>query len=109
MTKFNAGLTTSLPASDPGSTTAWGSKRVNPRPQFCLCLTWSGCPFKQRQPVVSVPKEYYLRRHFETNHSNLAELDANEEPYSRKFTYQSLFRTKIFLSFRAMEVLLLPE
>ena len=35
---------TSLPASDPGSTAVWGSKRINPRPQFCLCLAWSGCP-----------------------------------------------------------------
>ena len=35
---------TSLPASDPGSAAVWGSKRINPRPQFCLCLAWSGCP-----------------------------------------------------------------
>ena len=44
MTKLDAGLITSLPASDPGSTAVWGSKRINPRPQFCLCLTWSGFP-----------------------------------------------------------------
>ena len=44
MTKLDAGLMTSLPASDPGSTAVWGSKRINPRPQFCLCLTWSGYP-----------------------------------------------------------------
>ena len=44
MTKLDAGLITSLPASDPGSTAVWGSKRINPRPQFCLCLAWSGCP-----------------------------------------------------------------
>ena len=44
MTKLNAGLTTSLPASDPGSAAAWGSKRIKPRPQSCLCLTWSGYP-----------------------------------------------------------------
>ena len=44
MTKLNAGLITSLPASDPGSAAVWGSKRINPRPQFCLCLAWSGCP-----------------------------------------------------------------
>ena len=42
MTKLDAGLMTSLPASDPGSTAVWGSKRINPRPQSCLCLTWSG-------------------------------------------------------------------
>ena len=38
------GLMTSLPASDPGSAAVWGSKRINPRPQSCLCLAWSGCP-----------------------------------------------------------------
>ena len=42
--KLDAGLMTSLPASDPGSTAVWGSKRINPRPQSCLCLTWSGYP-----------------------------------------------------------------
>ena len=26
------------------STAVWGSKRINPRPQSCLCLAWSGCP-----------------------------------------------------------------
>ena len=25
-----------------GSAAVWGSKRINPRPQSCLCLTWSG-------------------------------------------------------------------
>ena len=44
MTKLDAGLMTSLPASDPGSAAVWGSKRINPRPQSCLCLAWSGCP-----------------------------------------------------------------
>ena len=29
--------------------------------------------------VISVPKEYHLRRHFETQHSNLTEFDANEK------------------------------
>ena len=36
-------LRTPLLASDSGSTAVWGSKRINPRPQFCLYLTWSGC------------------------------------------------------------------
>ena len=40
--KLDAGLMTSLPASDPGSAAFWGSKRINPRPQSCLCLTCSG-------------------------------------------------------------------
>ena len=44
MTKLDVGLMTSLPASDPGSAAVWGSKRINPRPQFCLCLSWSGYP-----------------------------------------------------------------
>ena len=47
MTKPDAGLITSLPASDPGSTAIWSSKRINPRPQSCLCLTWSGYLFKR--------------------------------------------------------------
>ena len=49
MTKPDAGLITSLPASDPGSTAAWGSKRINPRSQSCLCLTWSGYLSKRRR------------------------------------------------------------
>ena len=44
MTKLDAGLITPLPASDSGSAAVWGSKRTSTRPQFCLCLTWSGCP-----------------------------------------------------------------
>ena len=44
MTKLDAGLITPLPASDSGSAAIWGSKRINPWPQFCLCLTYSGCP-----------------------------------------------------------------
>ena len=28
---------------------------------------------------VSVPNEYNIRRHFETQHPNIAELDANEK------------------------------
>ena len=44
MTKLDAGLITPLPGFDPGSAAVWGSKRINPRPQSCLCLTWSGYP-----------------------------------------------------------------
>ena len=44
MTKLDAGLMTSLPASDPDSAAVCGSKKINPRPQFCFCLAWSGCP-----------------------------------------------------------------
>ena len=42
--KLDAGLMTSLPASDPGSAAVWGSKRINPWPQPCMYLAWSGCP-----------------------------------------------------------------
>ena len=41
MTKLDAGLMTSLPASDSGSAAVWGSKRINPGSQSCLCLAWS--------------------------------------------------------------------
>ena len=44
MTKLDDGLMTPLPASDSSSPAVWGSKRINPHPQSCLCLTWSGCP-----------------------------------------------------------------
>ena len=43
MTKLDAGLITPLPPAS-GSAAVWGSKRINPCPQSCLCLTWSGCP-----------------------------------------------------------------
>ena len=44
MTKLDAGLIIPLPAYDSDSAAVSGSKRVNPRPQSCLCLTWSGYP-----------------------------------------------------------------
>ena len=44
MTKLDAGLITPLPASDSASSAIWDSKRINPWPQSCLCLTWSGYP-----------------------------------------------------------------
>ena len=40
MMKLDTGLITPLPASDSGSATVWGSKRI----KSCLCLTCSGCP-----------------------------------------------------------------
>ena len=49
MTKPDAGSPPSLPASDPDSIAAWSSKRLNPRPQSCLCLTKSEYPSKQQQ------------------------------------------------------------
>ena len=53
MTKLDAGLMTSLPASDLGSAAVWRSKRINPRPQSCLCLTWSGYPSNDDEPSRS--------------------------------------------------------
>ena len=47
--ELDAGLVTPLPASDSGSTTVWDSKRINPRPQSCLCLTWSRYLSKRRR------------------------------------------------------------
>ena len=44
MTKLDAGLVTLVPTSDSGSAAVWGSKRINPRPQSCFCLTCSGYP-----------------------------------------------------------------
>ena len=42
--EFDAVLITSLPTTNSGSSAVWGSKRINPRPQSCLCLTWSRYP-----------------------------------------------------------------
>ena len=58
MTKLDAGLMTSLPASDPGSATVWGSKRINPRPQSCLCLAWSGYPSNDDDNDNSFPGNF---------------------------------------------------
>ena len=42
-------LNTSLPTFDSASTAVWGSRRMNPRPQSCLCLTWSGYPSNDKR------------------------------------------------------------
>ena len=64
MTKLDAGLTTSLLSSDPASATVWGRKRINPRSQSCFCLTWSGCPSKQRRrrPTRGIVQRSILAR-----------------------------------------------
>ena len=59
--------------------------------------------------MVSIPKEYNLRRHFETNHPKLAALDANENSLKAESLRPNLCSEQNFLSFRAMKVLLLPE
>ena len=38
-----------MPAYNPGSTAAWVNKRINPRLQSCLCLTWSRYLSKRRR------------------------------------------------------------
>ena len=63
MMKLDAGLMTSLPASDPGSAAVWGSKRINPRPQSCLCLTWSGYPSNNDNDNVVLTK-CFIFTHF---------------------------------------------
>ena len=57
MTKLNAGLITPLPASDSGSAAVWGSKRINPRTQSCLCLAWSGYPSNDDDDDEETTKE----------------------------------------------------
>ena len=46
-------LNNTLPASDSGSAAARGNKRINPRLQSCLCLTWNGYLFKRRRRQLS--------------------------------------------------------
>ena len=60
MTKLDAGLMTSLPASDPGSAAVWGSKRINPRPQSYLCLAWSGWPSNDDDDEVNSNYQEYI-------------------------------------------------
>ena len=57
---FNAGLMTSLPASDSSSAAVWDSKRINPRPQSCLCLTWSGYPSKDNNKKTKQNKSAFV-------------------------------------------------
>ena len=64
MTKLDAGLITLLPASDPGSAAVWGSKRINPGPQFCLCLAWSGYPSNDDDDLgVKLDRSHTFRHH----------------------------------------------
>ena len=42
------------------------------------------------QNVVSVPKKYNLRGHFETNHPNLAELDTNKKSLKAESLFANL-------------------
>ena len=75
MTKLDAGLMTSLPASDPGSAAVWGSKRINPGPQSCLCLTWSGYPSNDDDNLMefylnTINKKYLAKLYCEINKKN---------------------------------------
>ena len=52
MTKPDSGLTPSLPATDPASTAAWGSKRINPRPSsVCVWPGVNGLPNDNKQAL----------------------------------------------------------
>ena len=72
MTKLDAGLMTSLPTSDPCSAAVWGSKRINPRPQSCLCLTWSGYPSNDddddERQIQS--EDFFFRNHLDFGKKN---------------------------------------
>ena len=61
MTKLDAGLMTPLPTSDSESAAVWDSKRINPRPQSCLCLTWSGCPSNDDDDYFVYQRAYYCQ------------------------------------------------
>ena len=86
---------TSLPASDPGSAAVWGSKRINPRPQFCLCLAWSGCPSNDddddddedklkvcRLAKQNVPKSVLMSQ-FKIGKSTLNDILRSEENFTQ--------------------------
>ena len=49
--------------------------------------------------MVSVPKKYNLRRHFETNHPNLAELNANEKRLKAESLRTNLCSEQNFFKF----------
>ena len=66
---------TSLPASDSGSAAIWGSKKINPRPQLCLCLTWSGYPSNNNNEDDA--KGYFFSKEdvlFKINHNIITKL-----------------------------------
>ena len=71
MTKLDAGLMTSLPASDPGSVAVWGSKRINPQAPVLFVSDLEWIPFKRRQRflvsltfLLSKPETCNLTIHF---------------------------------------------
>ena len=80
MTKPDAGLTISLPASDPGSTPAWGSKKINLPPQSCLYLTWSGY-LSKRRGRRRISRGINIRKVIVSNNSFVMELGA---PFQNK-------------------------
>ena len=53
--------------------------------------------------LVSVPKEYSPRRHFETNHPNLAELDTNKKSLKAESFLASLRSEQNFFKFSGNE------
>ena len=67
MTKLDAGLITLLPAYDSGSAAVWGSKRINPRPQSCLCPAWSGCPSNVNDDTSEEMKKTVVKEIVQSN------------------------------------------
>ena len=92
MTKLDAGLITSLPASDPGSAAVWGSKRINPRPQFCLCLAWSGCPSNDDDLLFQV--EMYFSEDSSIKIDNDAKNADTDAKYAPSTSLEFYFLTK---------------
>ena len=100
MTKLDAGLITPLPASDSGSATVRGSKKINPRPQSCLCLTWSGylCKGRQRRRlwyglsnnICTIARIKIKKKEFTATRNNILFI-VNEKKFSQFFEAESDF------------------
>ena len=102
MTKLDAGLMTSLLASDPGSTAVWGSKRINPRPQSCLCLTWSGCPsnddqwMKTNRLSLNYSKYTYFVTASKQKKKNLNKFSINVGQHVIPYSYSTKYLGVVF-------------
>ena len=63
-------LITPLPVFDSASAAVWGSKRINPRPQSYLCLTWCGVDYLQTT-TTNKEKLYLKKRHFNLKYNTV--------------------------------------
>ena len=97
---------TSLPASDPGSAAVWSSKRINPRPQSCLCLTWSGYPSNDDDDDEALQYSLFSFQHLEQPHVTFIDsLNSSLKRFTHFFSsLKSHFHTilQIFHSFRPL-------